>query len=128
VAGRQFFRLRCRLPLRVGLRAAALCSNDFGRLLAIGLTVLVVGQALVNMSVVLGLLPTKGLTLPFISYGGTSLIVMMGAAGILLSLSVREENTVAATERLGIKARRRPAGSFASRALRGPRLANEAEG
>src|SRR5881397_1767132 len=44
-----------------GLRAAALCSNDFGRLLAIGLTVLVVGQALVNMSVVLGLLPTKGI-------------------------------------------------------------------
>jgi cell division protein FtsW len=70
-----------------GLRAAAACSNDFGRLLAIGLTVLVVGQALVNMSVVLGLLPTKGIPLPLVSYGGSSLLMNLFALGILLNIS-----------------------------------------
>lgn len=70
-----------------GLRAAGACSNDFGRLLAIGLTVLVVGQALVNMSVVLGLLPTKGIPLPLVSYGGSSLLMNLIALGILLNIS-----------------------------------------
>ena len=70
-----------------GLRAATACSNDFGRLLAIGLTVLVVGQALVNMSVVLGLLPTKGIPLPLVSYGGSSLLMNLLAVGILLNVS-----------------------------------------
>jgi len=70
-----------------GLRAAAGCSSEFGRLLAIGLTVLVVGQALINMSVVLGLLPTKGIPLPFVSYGGSSLFVSLLAVGILLNIS-----------------------------------------
>jgi cell division protein FtsW len=70
-----------------GLRAASACSNDFGRLLAIGLTVLVVGQALVNMSVVLGLLPTKGIPLPLVSYGGSSLLMNLLALGILLNIS-----------------------------------------
>jgi cell division protein FtsW len=70
-----------------GLRAASACSNDFGRLLAVGLTVLVVGQALVNMSVVLGLLPTKGIPLPLVSYGGSSLLMNLLALGILLNIS-----------------------------------------
>ncbi len=70
-----------------GLRAATGCSNEFGRLLAIGLTVLVVGQALVNISVVLGLLPTKGIPLPLVSYGGSSLLVNLVALGILLNIS-----------------------------------------
>jgi cell division protein FtsW len=70
-----------------GLRAAANCSDEFGRLLAIGLTVLVVGQALVNISVVLGLLPTKGIPLPLISYGGSSLLMNLLALGILLNIS-----------------------------------------
>ena len=65
-----------------GLRASAACKDDFGRLLAIGLTVMIVGQALVNMSVVLGLLPTKGIPLPFVSYGGSSLLVNLVAVGI----------------------------------------------
>ncbi len=75
------------LILLRGLRASAGCSDDFGRLLALGLTVMVVGQALVNMSVVLGLLPTKGIPLPFVSYGGSSLLVNMLAVGILLNIS-----------------------------------------
>jgi cell division protein FtsW len=70
-----------------GLRASFGCGNEFGRLLAIGLTVMVVGQALVNMSVALGLLPTKGIPLPLVSYGGSSLLVSLIALGILLNIS-----------------------------------------
>lgn len=70
-----------------GIRAAAFCADGFGKLLAIGLTVLLVGQALVNISVVIGLLPTKGIPLPFISYGGTSLLMNLIAVGILLNIS-----------------------------------------
>jgi cell division protein FtsW len=70
-----------------GLRAAARCQDSFGRLLAVGLTTMLVGQALVNMSVVLGLLPTKGIPLPLVSYGGTSLIMDLMAVGILLNIS-----------------------------------------
>jgi cell division protein FtsW len=73
-----------------GWRASAGCTREFGRLLAIGLTVMVVGQALVNMSVVLGLLPTKGIPLPLISYGGSSLFVTLTAVGILLNISQQE--------------------------------------
>ncbi len=70
-----------------GFRATALAPDPFGCYLALGLTTLIGSQALVNLSVVLGLLPTKGLTLPFVSYGGSSLMTMLAAAGILLSVS-----------------------------------------
>ena len=70
-----------------GLRAAAFCSDPFGKLLAIGLTVMLVGQAVVNVSVVIGLIPTKGIPLPFVSYGGSSLLVNLIAVGILLNIS-----------------------------------------
>jgi len=70
-----------------GIRTALAAPDDFGRLLALGATVLVVGQALINLSVVLGLMPTKGIPLPFISYGGSSLVVMLAATGILLNIS-----------------------------------------
>ena len=70
-----------------GLRASANSSTEFGRLLATGLTVMVVGQALVNISVVLGLLPTKGIPLPLISYGGSSLLMNLFALGIVLNIS-----------------------------------------
>jgi len=70
-----------------GLRAALAAPDEFGRMLAMGITFLVVGQALFNLSVVVGLLPTKGIPLPFISYGGSSLVVMLLATGILLNIS-----------------------------------------
>jgi cell division protein FtsW len=70
-----------------GLRAASGCSTNFGRLLAIGITVTLVGQALVNISVVIGLLPTKGIPLPFVSYGGSSLLMNLVAVGVLLNIS-----------------------------------------
>ena len=55
--------------------------------LALGLSSLLLMQALINMCVCLGLLPTKGLALPFISYGGSSLLASMAAAGLLLNVS-----------------------------------------
>lgn len=74
-----------------GFRAAHRAPDTFGRLLALGITTLVVGQALVNLSVVLGLMPTKGIPLPFVSYGGSSLLVMLLATGVLLNISQRAE-------------------------------------
>ena len=70
-----------------GIRAALAAPEAFGTYLGLGLTSIIAFQATVNMCVAMGLVPTKGLTLPFISYGGSSLVVMMGAAGVLLSLS-----------------------------------------
>jgi cell division protein FtsW len=70
-----------------GFVTAMKAPNEFGRLLALGITTMVVGQALVNLSVVLGLVPTKGIPLPFISYGGSSLLGMLLATGVLLNIS-----------------------------------------
>ena len=56
-------------------------------LLALGITVMVLSQALINLGVVLGMMPTKGIPLPFISYGGSSLLVMLLATGVLLNIS-----------------------------------------
>jgi cell division protein FtsW len=62
-------------------------SNLFGLFVSVGLSMLIAVQALINMAVSMGLLPTKGLTLPFVSYGGSALMVSMVVAGILLSVS-----------------------------------------
>jgi len=70
-----------------GLRAAWLIQEDFGRYLALGVTVVVVVQGLINMTVVLGLMPTKGIPLPMISYGGSSLLSTLALLGILMNVS-----------------------------------------
>jgi cell division protein FtsW len=70
-----------------GLRAAFSAPDSFGRMLALGVTGLVLSQALVNFAVVLGMVPTKGIPLPFVSYGGSSLLVMLLATGVLLNIS-----------------------------------------
>ncbi|HTP24242.1 MAG TPA: putative lipid II flippase FtsW [Anaeromyxobacteraceae bacterium] len=70
-----------------GLRAAYNATDAFGCYLALGVTTLVGVQALVNLGVVTVLLPTKGLTLPFVSYGGSSLVVLLAGSGLLLSIS-----------------------------------------
>lgn len=70
-----------------GLRTAFNAPDGFGRLLALGVTAMVVFQALINFAVVLGMMPTKGIPLPFISYGGSSLLVMLLATGVLLNVS-----------------------------------------
>ena len=74
-----------------GIRISFKATDLFGQYLAIGITLLIVLQASVNMAVVLALLPTKGLTLPFISYGGTSLVVNMIGMGILLNIYKNRE-------------------------------------
>jgi len=70
-----------------GFRIAHRHSEPFAQLLAAGLTLLITLQAIIHMGVVLGMLPTKGIGLPFLSYGGSSMMVFLAAAGILLSLS-----------------------------------------
>ena len=70
-----------------GIRIALQCQEPFGRNLAFGLSLLIGLEAFVNLAVCMGLLPTKGLALPFISYGGTSLVVCLLAVGILLNIS-----------------------------------------
>ena len=70
-----------------GLRTATRAPDRFGAFLALGLTAMVVVQAFFNMSVVLGLLPTKGIPLPFVSFGGSSLLMSMIGMGILLNVS-----------------------------------------
>ncbi len=75
------------LILRRGLRAAVGAPDLFGVFLAGGITVMIVSQAMLNMGVVLGLLPTKGMPLPFVSYGGTSLMTVLACSGVLLNIS-----------------------------------------
>jgi cell division protein FtsW len=70
-----------------GMRAAMLAPDSFGSFLAMGLTMMIVVQAFVNMSVVLGLMPTKGITLPLVSHGGSSLLINLLAIGVLLNIS-----------------------------------------
>jgi cell division protein FtsW len=78
------------LTLR-GFQIGLSIQDRFGSYLALGITLIISLQAVINMGVVLGLLPTKGLTLPFISYGGTSLIANLIGLGILLHLSTHAE-------------------------------------
>ena len=70
-----------------GLKIAVKAPDLFGRYLVLGVVVLVGAQSILNMGVVMGLLPTKGLVLPFVSYGGSALLMLLGAMGIVLNVS-----------------------------------------
>jgi len=70
-----------------GLRTSAKAPDMFGFYLALGITMMVCVQAFINISVVLALVPTKGIPLPFLSYGGSSFVVMLASVGILLNVS-----------------------------------------
>jgi len=74
-----------------GVRASLRTQDDFGRFLAIGITSMIVLQAFINISVVLGLMPTKGIPLPFVSYGGSSLFVTLACVGVLLNITKQAE-------------------------------------
>jgi cell division protein FtsW len=80
-----------------GVRAALRAPDDFGSFLAFGLSAMFGVQALVNLAVALAILPTKGLTLPFVSFGGSSLMVNGVAAGILLNISRQSGDAPGAT-------------------------------
>jgi cell division protein FtsW len=77
-----------------GIRTSLLAPDRFGMLLSLGLVTGIVAQALFNISVVLSLLPTKGIPLPFISYGGSSLVPTLAAVGILLNISQHATGSV----------------------------------
>jgi cell division protein FtsW len=70
-----------------GVRIALSTGDLFSRMLALGITLLICVQGMINMAVVTGLLPTKGIALPLVSYGGSSLVITMAAMGVLLNIS-----------------------------------------
>src|SRR5262249_60506784 len=70
-----------------GVRVALLAKDDYGSFIAFGISTMFGVQALVNLAVAMAILPTKGLTLPFLSYGGSSLLVNAVAVGVLLNIS-----------------------------------------
>jgi cell division protein FtsW len=73
-----------------GFRIALQCRDPFGKRLAAGITTLVCGQAAVNLAAVLGIAPLTGIPLPFVSYGGSSLLVLLAGVGVLLNIAVNE--------------------------------------
>ncbi len=79
-----------------GLRVSLLAPDRFGSLLALGVTMMIAVQALLNITVVTGLAPTKGLPLPFVSNGGSSLLINMIAMGVLLNISQQSSATASA--------------------------------
>jgi cell division protein FtsW len=74
-----------------GMRASWRTEDLFGRYLAVGITIMVVLQAFINISVVLGMMPTKGIPLPLVSYGGSSLFVTLACVGVLLNITKQAE-------------------------------------
>lgn len=106
-----------------GIRTSLLAPDRFGMLLSLGLVTGIVVQALFNMSVVLSLVPTKGIPLPFISYGGSSLVPTLAAAGILLNISQHTTGAIS-LERLKPNVARRGSEARKFRAAPARRIAS----
>jgi cell division protein FtsW len=111
----------------VGLRIALRCRDPFGKTLASGLTILVCGQAAINLAAVMGLAPLTGIPLPFVSYGGSSLIVGLAAVGILLNIagSHGEAAKAVVPDRSRRDGRSRAAGARGRRSAAGTRRAGD---
>jgi cell division protein FtsW len=93
-----------------GFNISMRCKDPFGKRLAAGLTTLVAGQAAVNIAAVLGVAPLTGIPLPFLSYGGSSLVVLLAGVGILLNIAQRGNRAaVAVPDRSRRDGRSRPA-------------------
>lgn len=84
-----------------GIRIASAAPDRFGTLLAAGVTAWLVGQATINMGAVVGLLPVTGIPLPFVSFGGSSLVIEMAATGMLLNVAARSGRKAATEDRRG---------------------------
>lgn len=89
--GTLFFLMLFMLIMLRGMRIARYARDDVGRMLAIGITCCVTLYALINASVTLGILPTTGLPMPFVSYGGTAMIMSCVAVGVLLNISMQTD-------------------------------------
>ena len=76
-----------------GLKVAVQVSDTFGRLMTVGIVIMIVSQAFVNMGAMVGLLPLSGITLPFVSHGGTALFITLAEAGIILNISKSRKRT-----------------------------------
>jgi cell division protein FtsW len=110
----------------VGLRIALRCRDPFGKALATGLTILVCGQAAINIAAVMGLAPLTGIPLPFVSYGGSSLIVALASVGILLNIAVGHGEARAQVRDSGRgNGRARAAGARGGRGAAGARRPGE---
>ena len=113
-----------------GFNVALRTRDPFGKLLATGITALICGQALVNLSAVLGLAPLTGIPLPFVSYGGSGLIVALAAVGVLLNIAVNHagEATARVPDRGRRDGRARAAVARGRRGAESPRRAGHVRG
>jgi cell division protein FtsW len=112
-----------------GFNVALACRDPFGKLLAAGITALICGQAAVNVSAVMGLAPLTGIPLPLVSYGGSSLVVLLASVGILLNIAVNHaaaDSSAKVPDRRGRDRRARPAGARSRRVAAQPRRARHA--
>ena len=90
IVGALFVLAPPRAPCWLGIRAATGAADRFGGLLALGLVAWVAAETLINIGAVVGVLPVTGIPLPFISFGGSSLVITMAAAGILINVAARQ--------------------------------------
>jgi cell division protein FtsW len=111
-----------------GFNVALACRDPFGKLLAAGLTALICGQAAVNVSAVMGLAPLTGIPLPLVSYGGSSLVVLLASVGILLNIAVNHaaESSASTPDRRRRDRRSRPARARGRRGAAEPRRVRHA--
>jgi cell division protein FtsW len=106
----------------VGVRLAIACRDPFAKRLAAGITALVCGQAAINMAAAIGVAPLTGIPLPFVSYGGSSLVVMLAAVGVLLNIARNGGRATAAVPDRGRRdGRTRRAGAGGRRSAPAPR-------
>jgi cell division protein FtsW len=109
-----------------GVRLALACRDPFAKRLAAGLTALVCGQAAINIAAVVGVAPLTGIPLPFVSYGGSSLVVMLGAVGVLLNIARNGGRAAAAVPDRGRRdGRARRAGARRGGGAAAPRRAGD---
>ena len=112
-----------------GFRIALRCRDPFGKLLAAGITALVCGQAAVNLAAVLGIAPLTGIPLPFVSYGGSSLVVLLAGVGVLLNIAVHGDVAQARVpDRRGRNGRARATGARGRGSASRPRSDGDVRG